>query len=101
MDFFFGGHPCDHAATMSSTFDLKVPQIQFNDSCWIFLLFAETGTHSGNCAVLRRDSSGAVLGLVVGVPVVVQRQVRSLLGNVVDISVVAQRQFPLVLFRKR
>ena len=33
-------------------------------------------------------------------PVIVQRQVRSLRGNVVDISVVAQRQFPLVLFRK-
>ena len=30
-------------------------------------------------------------------PVVVQRQVRSLRGNVVDMSVVAQKQFPLVL----
>ena len=96
MDFFFGGRPCEHAATMSNSFDLKVPQIQFIDSCWMFLSFAETGTHSGNCAVLRRDSSSSV----VGVPVVAQRQVRSLRGNVVDISVVAQRQ-PLVLFRKR
>ena len=31
--------------------------------------------HSANCAEDRRDSSGAVLGLV-GTPVVVQRQVR-------------------------
>ena len=32
-----GGRPCDHAATVPSSFDLKVPQIQFIGSGWIFL----------------------------------------------------------------
>ena len=34
---------------------------------------AETGTHSANCAADRRDSSGAALGLVLDMPVIVQR----------------------------
>ena len=39
VDFFFGCvRPCDHAATISSSIVLKVPQIQFIDSGWIFLL---------------------------------------------------------------
>ena len=38
---------------------------------------AETGTHSANCAVDRRDSPGAVLGPVLDMPVVVQNKVRS------------------------
>ena len=38
VDLFFGGRPCDHAATISSSSELKVPQIQFIDSGWIFLL---------------------------------------------------------------
>ena len=58
---------------------------------------AETGTHSTNCADDRRDSSGAALGLVLDMPVIVHRQVPLTIVKVVDISVVAQRQFPLVL----
>ena len=38
---------------------------------------AEANTNSANCAHDRRDYSCAVLGLVVDVPVIVQRQVRS------------------------
>ena len=34
---------------------------------------SETGTHSANCAADRRDSSGAVLGPVLDMPVIVQR----------------------------
>ena len=34
---------------------------------------AETGTHSANCAADRRDSSGAALGPVLDMPVIVQR----------------------------
>ena len=56
---------------------------------------AETGNRSANCAAVRRVSSGAVLGLVVGVPVIVQRHFTVV--KVVDIPVVAQMQFPLVL----
>ena len=51
------------------------------------VMCAETRTHSANCAVLRRDSSGAALGPVLDMPVIVQRQVRSLRVKVVDISV--------------
>ena len=61
------GRLCDHAATISSS---TVPQIQFIDSGWPFLLWAETGTHSANCAADRRDSSGAALGPVLDMPVV-------------------------------
>ena len=42
-----------------------MPQIQFIDSGWLFL--QRTG------AADRRDSSGAALGLVLDMPVVVQR----------------------------
>ena len=52
-----------------------MPQIQFIESGWIFLLFSETGAHSANCAVLRRNYSDAALGLVLDMPVIVQRQV--------------------------
>ena len=44
---------------------LEVPQIQFIDSGWTFLL------------CYRRDSPGAVLGPVVDMPVVVQRHMQS------------------------
>ena len=33
-------------------------------------MWAETGTHSANCAADRRDSSGAALGPVLDMPVV-------------------------------
>ena len=75
---------------------LKVPQIQFIDNGWIFLVCCRDGTHSANCAGDRRDSSGAALALVLDMPVVVHRQVPTVV-KVVDISVVAQRPFPLVL----
>ena len=58
-------------------FDLKVPQIQFIDSGRIFLLCCRDGYHSANCADDRRDSSGAALGPVLDMPVIVQRQLRS------------------------
>ena len=38
-------------------------------------LSTETGLHSAYCAADREDLTGAVLGLVVDAPVVVQRQV--------------------------
>ena len=41
------------------------------------IMRAETGTHSANRADDLRYSSGAALGLVLDMPVVVQRQVRS------------------------
>ena len=92
-----GGRPCDHAATVSSSVDLKVPQIQFIDSGLIFLLFAETGTPSANCAVLRRDSPGAVLELVVHVPVIVQRHTHSARSSRSSTSLSWRRGCPLVL----
>ena len=55
LEQLFGGRPC-----FQLCFHLKVPPIQFIDSGWIFL---------------RRDSSGAALGLVLDMPVVVLRQV--------------------------
>ena len=52
-----------------------VPQLQFIDRVVDILVAPQRPVHSANCAEVRRDSSGAVLGLV-GTPVVVQRQVR-------------------------
>ena len=67
----------DVFVTMPSSFDLKVPQIQFIDSGWIFLLFTETGTHSANSAV-------GILQVPfldqVDMPVMVHRQMRSSRG---------------------
>ena len=54
---------------------------------------AETCTHSANCADDRRDSSGAALGPVLDMPVMVQRQVHS---SRLSRSSTSQRQFPLV-----
>ena len=52
---------------------VEVPQLQFFDRVVGFVA-SQRQVHSANCAEVRRDSSGAVLGLV-GTPVVVQRQV--------------------------
>ena len=41
----------------------------------LVVLFIEIGFYSANCAADREDLTGTVLGLVVGAPVVVQRQV--------------------------
>ena len=58
---------------------------------------AEANTNSANCAHDRRDYSCAVLGLVVDVPVIVQRTgAQFTVVTVVDIPVVVQRQFPMV-----
>ena len=59
-------------------FDWKVPQIQFMDRVLACRCAAETCTHSANCAADRRNSSGAVLGAGLDMPVVVHRQVRGL-----------------------
>ena len=73
LEQLFGGRPCGHAATSSSSICApdSVPR-QWLDSP---VLRAETGTHCANCAVLRRDSSSAAPGLVLDMPVIVHRQV--------------------------
>ena len=53
---------CGRASTIPSS---TVPQIVHRQ--WL-VIPAETGTHSANCAADRRDSSGAVLGLVLDMP---------------------------------
>ena len=60
-------------------------------------MHAATSTHSPNCAADRRDSSGAALGPVLDMLVIVQRRCGVRGVKVVDISVVAQMLFPLVL----
>ena len=75
-------------------------RIHFIDK-WLDIpvLRAETSTHSANFAALRRDSSGAALGLVLDMPVVQRGAQFACRG--VDICVVAQMQIPMVpLFRK-
>ena len=83
----------------SSAFHLKVPQIQFIGQ-WLDIpvMLQRRLPHSANCAGDRRDSSGAALGLVLDMPVVVHRSGANFaVVKVVDISVVAERQFPFVL----
>ena len=63
-----------------------MPQIQFIDRVLACSSSTETGTHSANCAALRRDSTGAALGPV--------RHARFCATPGVC---VAQKQFPMVL----
>ena len=98
VDFFFGGRPCDHAATISSL-------------TWTCLRFSSSTVVGYSCYVYRDNYPQCKLcsspsrflrcrsWTGFDMPVIVQRQVRSLRVKVVDISAVAQRQFPLVLFR--
>ena len=74
----FGGRPCDHAATSSSSSStMACPSPLHRQSGGLSCCATASCSHSANCAENRRNSPGAVLGLVVDVPVLVQRQVRS------------------------
>ena len=87
------GRPCDHAATVSSSFDMKVPQIQFIDSGWIFLLFAETGTTVQTVQFSVEMFQVPLLDRFLTCRYCATPGAFTVV-KVVDISVVAQRQSP-------
>ena len=62
----------DVSVMMQRQFPIStVPQIQFIDSGWLFLLCVQRRVPTvQNCAADRRDSSGAALGPVLDMPVV-------------------------------
>ena len=91
------GRPCDHAGQFPACFGLKVPQIQFIDSGWTFLLCVQRRVPTVQTVHMTFETIQVPFLDQVDMCVIVQRQVRSQRGNVVDISVVARRQFPLVL----
>ena len=65
------------AVYVSVIMQRQFPAVQcprFSSSTVVGYSCAETGTHSANCAADRRDSSGAALGPVLDMPVVVQRR---------------------------
>ena len=77
QDFFFG--PCGHAATSSSSplIEGAPPRSSSSTVVGHSCYAAVPCTHSANCADDRRDSSGAALGPVIDMPVVVQRHMHS------------------------